>query len=100
MCYPGAWHLCGHVQNGHPHADSQTERVNCAVEDVLRSVCAITPIRSSAMISILDVAVNNAVHASTGYTPFYICGLTHLRVPLTLPPHAAEIGRGSCQSAC
>ncbi|POM80195.1 Pro-Pol protein [Phytophthora palmivora] len=63
--------------------DGQTERANHVVEDILRSVCAETPKRWSAMLLVVEFAMNNAVHASTGFTPFYVNGLTHPRVPLT-----------------
>uniref|UniRef100_H3H286 Integrase catalytic domain-containing protein n=1 Tax=Phytophthora ramorum TaxID=164328 RepID=H3H286_PHYRM len=69
----------------HPQTDGQTERVNRVVEDVLRSVCAETPERWSTMLPLVEFALNKAVHASTGFTPFYVNGLTHPRVPLTLP---------------
>ena len=69
----------------HPQTDFQTERVNRVIGDVLRSVCAQKPRSWSAMLSVVEFALNNAVHASTGFTPFYINGLTHPRVPLTLP---------------
>ena len=69
----------------HPQTDGQTERVNRVVEDILRSVCADTPKRWSSMLPVAEFALNNSVHASTGYTPFYVNGLTHPRVPLTLP---------------
>ncbi|POM67057.1 Pol protein [Phytophthora palmivora] len=67
----------------HPQTDGQTERANRVVEDILRSVCAETPKRWSAMLPVVEFAMNNAVHASTGFTPFYVNGLTHPRVPLT-----------------
>ncbi|POM80133.1 Pol protein [Phytophthora palmivora] len=54
-----------------------------SLEDILRSVCAETPKRWSAMLPVVEFAMNNAVHASTGFTPFYVNGLTHPRVPLT-----------------
>ena len=69
----------------HPQTDGQTERVNRVVEDILRSVCAETPRRWSSLLPVVEFSLNNSVHASTGYTPFYVNGLTHLRVPLTLP---------------
>ena len=46
------------------------------------------------MLPIVEFAMNNAVHASTGYTPFYVNGLTHPRVTLTLPLHGSGLGRG------
>ncbi|GMF16748.1 unnamed protein product [Phytophthora fragariaefolia] len=67
----------------HPQTDGQTERANRVLEDVLRSNCAETPKRWIAMLPLVEFALNNAVHAFTGYTPFYVNGLSHPRVPLT-----------------
>jgi hypothetical protein len=50
----------------HPQTDGQTVRVNRVVEDILRSVCAETPKRWRAMLPLVEFALNNAVHASTG----------------------------------
>ncbi|KAE9011572.1 hypothetical protein PR001_g15879 [Phytophthora rubi] len=76
----------------HPQTDGQTERANRVVEDVLRSICAETPKRWSIMLPLVEFAMNNAVHASTGFTPFYVDGLTHPRVPLT--PSRSDSGLG------
>ena len=46
------------------------------------------------MLPVIEFALNNAVHVSTGYTPFYVNGLTHPRVPLTLPLCGSGIGGG------
>ncbi|GMF45064.1 unnamed protein product [Phytophthora fragariaefolia] len=70
----------------HPQTDGETERVTRVVEDVLRCICAETPKRWSTMLPLVEFALNNAVHTTTGYTPFYLNGLPHPRVPLT-PPH-------------
>ncbi|KAG2929670.1 hypothetical protein PC117_g13936 [Phytophthora cactorum] len=70
----------------HPQTDGQTERVNRVVVDILRSVCAEAPRRWSEVLPLVEFALNNAVHASTGFTPFYVNGLANPRVPLT-PPH-------------
>ena len=78
----------------HPQTYDQTERVNRVVEDILRSVCADTPKRWSSMLSVVEFALNNSVHASTDYTPFYVKGLTHPRVPLTLPRGGSGLGGG------
>ncbi|POM76695.1 Pol protein [Phytophthora palmivora] len=51
------------------HTDGQTKRANRVVEDILRSVYAETPKRWSAMLPVVEFAMNNAVHASTGFTP-------------------------------
>ncbi|GMF56496.1 unnamed protein product [Phytophthora fragariaefolia] len=93
----GAWHSLGHLHRGPsdpPQTDGQTERVNRVVEDVLRSICAETPERWSAMIPLVEFALNNAVHASTGYTPFYVNGLSHPRVPLTPPRPGSGLSGG------
>ena len=47
------------------------------------------------MLHVVEFALNNAVHASTGYTPFYVNGLTHPRVLLTLPLRGSGLdGKG------
>ena len=46
------------------------------------------------MLPMVEFALNNAVHASTGYNPFYVNGLTHPRVPLTLPLRGSGLGGG------
>ena len=42
----------------------------------------------------IEFALNNAVHASTGFTPFYVNSLTHPRVPLTLPLRGSGLSGG------
>ncbi|GMF49040.1 unnamed protein product [Phytophthora fragariaefolia] len=59
----------------HPETDGQTERVNRVLEDTVRSVCAEAPRTWSDMLPMVEFALNNAVHASTGFTPFYLNGL-------------------------
>ncbi|POM69526.1 Pol protein [Phytophthora palmivora] len=68
----------------HPQTDGQTERVNRVLEDTLRSICAEAPWSWSDQLPMVEFALNNAVHASTGFTPFYLNGLRHPQVPLTL----------------
>ncbi|POM61067.1 Pol protein [Phytophthora palmivora] len=68
----------------HPQTDGQTERVNRVLEDTLRSICAEAPRSWSDQLPMVEFALNNAVHASTGFTPFYLNGLRHPKVPLTL----------------
>ncbi|KAG2961077.1 hypothetical protein PC119_g26223 [Phytophthora cactorum] len=68
----------------HPQTDGQTERVNRVLEDTLRSVCAAAPHTWSERLPVVEFALNNAVHASTGFTPFYLNGMRHPQVPLTL----------------
>uniref|UniRef100_A0AAV1UUW9 Integrase catalytic domain-containing protein n=1 Tax=Peronospora matthiolae TaxID=2874970 RepID=A0AAV1UUW9_9STRA len=66
----------------HPETDGQTERINWVLEDVLRSYA--TSFTSWSEFSPLaEFALNNAVHASTGLTPFFANLARHPRV-LTL----------------
>ncbi|POM69112.1 Pol protein [Phytophthora palmivora] len=60
----------------HPQTDGQTKRVNRVLEDILRSICAETPRSWSDELSMVEFTLNNAVHPSTGFTPFYLNGLT------------------------
>ncbi|GMF35095.1 unnamed protein product [Phytophthora fragariaefolia] len=81
----------------HPQTDGQTERVNRVLEDVLRSVCAAEPTKSSTLLPQVEFALNNAVHSYTGFTPFYVNGLRHPRTPLTLPS-ASNLGGGEANA--
>ena len=76
----------------HPQTDDQADHVNRVIGDILRKVCANTPKRWSSMLPVVEFALNNAVHASTDFTPFYVNGLTHPRVPLTLPLRGSGLG--------
>ena len=78
----------------HPQTDGQTERDNRVIGDVLRSVRAESPKTWSSMLPVIEFALNNAVHASTGFTPFYVNSLTDPCVPLTLPLHGSGPGKG------
>ena len=78
----------------HLQTDGQTERINRIIGDILRSICAETPKRWSPMLPVVKFAWNNAVHASTGYTPFYVNGFTHNCVPLELPLRGVVLGVG------
>ncbi|KAG3132209.1 hypothetical protein C6341_g23018 [Phytophthora cactorum] len=78
----------------HPQTDGQSERVNRVVEDILRSVCAEAPRRWSEVLPLVEFALNNTVHASTGFTPFYVNGLANPRVPLTPPRRGSGLSGG------
>ncbi|KAE9265500.1 hypothetical protein PR003_g32440, partial [Phytophthora rubi] len=67
----------------HPETDGQTERVNCVLEDVLRSYA--TSFASwSSFLPMAEFALNNSTHASTGLTPFFVNNARHPRVPALL----------------
>ena len=78
----------------HPQTDDQTERLNYLIGDSLRSVCDITPKTWSSLLSVVEVAFNKDVHASTGFTEFYVSGLTHSRVPFTQSLRSSGLGGG------
>ncbi|POM62981.1 hypothetical protein PHPALM_27807 [Phytophthora palmivora] len=57
--------------------------------------------KRSDQLPMVGFALNNAVHASTGFTPFYLNGLRHLQVPLTLRggPDASIVSGGEARKA-
>ncbi|KAE9304417.1 hypothetical protein PR003_g21753 [Phytophthora rubi] len=54
----------------HPETDGQTERVNRVLKDVLR-IYATSFASWSSFLPLVEFALNNAEHASTGLTPFF-----------------------------
>ena len=64
----------------HPQTDGQSERLNRVIGDVLRGVCAESPKSWSSLLPVIEFTLNNAVHASTGFTHFYVNSLTHTAV--------------------
>ncbi|GMF36911.1 unnamed protein product [Phytophthora fragariaefolia] len=83
----------------HPETDGQTELVNRVLEDVLRSYATSFPSWSS-FLPMAKFALNNATHASTGLTPFFVNNARHPRVPALLavrsfnPPAVSTLGGG------
>ncbi|GMF25304.1 unnamed protein product [Phytophthora fragariaefolia] len=75
----------------HPETDGQTERVNRVLENVLRSYATYFTSWSS-FLPMVEFALNNATHASTGLTSFFVNNARHPRVHALLAvssPHAA-----------
>ncbi|POM75612.1 LOW QUALITY PROTEIN: Pol protein [Phytophthora palmivora] len=68
----------------HPRTDGQTERVNLVLEDTLRIFCAEAPRSWSDELPMVEFTLNNAVQASTGFTPFYLNGLRRPQIPIPL----------------
>ncbi|OWZ04896.1 reverse transcriptase, partial [Phytophthora megakarya] len=66
---------------GHPQTDGQTERVNRVLVDLLKSD----------YLPMAEFAINNAVHASTGHTPFFVNAMRHPRLPSTLGAVASSL---------
>jgi hypothetical protein len=67
----------------HPETDGQTERVNRVLGDVLRSY-ATSFKHWSDLLPLVEFALNNSVHASTGFTPFFLNHGRHPTVPSSL----------------
>ncbi|CAI7855541.1 unnamed protein product [Closterium sp. NIES-53] len=64
----------------HPQTDGQTERLNQVVEQLLRTTCKDDVSHWDTQLPTLEFAYNNASHAATGKTPFFLC---YGREPLT-----------------
>ena len=66
----------------HPQTDGQTERANRTLEEMLRSRINFRQTDWDEHLSAAELAVNNAVHASTGFTPFYLNSGQEVSLPL------------------
>ena len=78
----------------HPETDGQTERENCVLEEILRGyVHSLT--NWSEFLPMVELAINNSVHASTTHTPFFVNGLRHPRLPTFLECNSSLGGRES-----
>lgn len=73
----------------HPQTDGQTERDNRTVEDMLRPFVNDHVSNWSQLLPAVEFAYNNSVHASTGYTPFYLNYGQHPRTPEVFTTPAA-----------
>ncbi len=82
----------------HPQSDGQTERVNRVLLDILRSYATTFP-HWSDFLPMVEFAINNAVHASTGQTPFYVNGLRHPRLPHLLHGVCPPLSGGENQDS-
>uniref|UniRef100_H3GV16 Reverse transcriptase domain-containing protein n=1 Tax=Phytophthora ramorum TaxID=164328 RepID=H3GV16_PHYRM len=67
----------------HPQTDGQTERVNRVLVDTMKSY-AHSFHQWSDCLPMVEFAINNSVHVSTGHTPFYVNAMRHPRVPSVL----------------
>ncbi|CAI7738841.1 unnamed protein product [Closterium sp. NIES-53] len=65
----------------HPQTDGQTERLNQIVEQLLRAACKDDINKWDLHLPVLEFAYNNAKHAATGETTFFLCCGRHLLTP-------------------
>ncbi|GJP81094.1 hypothetical protein CLOP_g11277 [Closterium sp. NIES-67] len=72
----------------HPQTDEQTERLNQIVEQLLRAACKDKISKWDLHMPVLEFAYNNATHAATGQTPFFLCYGRHPLTPRKPTPSA------------
>jgi hypothetical protein len=66
----------------HPQTDGQTERANRTLEEMLRSRINFEQDDWDEHLAAAELAINNAVQASTGFSPFYLNYGQYVRLPL------------------
>jgi len=77
----------------HPQTDGQTERYNRVIEDILRSYA--TSFQSwSSFLALVEFALNNATHVSTGHSPFFVNSARHPRLPTLLHGDVSTLSGG------
>jgi hypothetical protein len=82
----------------HPQTDGQTERVNRVVLTMLR--CYAHAFQHwSDYLPMVEFAINNSKHASTGYTPFFLNGMRSPSVPASLKGDVLSLGGGGPSSS-
>jgi hypothetical protein len=73
----------------HPQTDGQTERMNRVVEEAVRHYISPDQRDWDEHLPLIEFAINNSKQASTGCSPFYLCGMKQPRVPATAGKPAA-----------
>ena len=66
----------------HPQTDGQTERANRTLEDMLRAYVSQRQDDWDQHLVAAEIATNNSVHASTGFTPYYLNTGQHPNLPI------------------
>lgn len=74
----------------HPQTDGQTERVNRVLEETLRAFCMLEPTSWDEHLPNAAFAYNNATHASTGYSPYFLNTGRHPALPSTFLTTTSE----------
>ena len=74
----------------HPQTDGQTERANRTLEESLRAYVDYSQRDWDTHLLAAEIAFNNSVHASTGFTPFYLNSGQHFRLPMDAAVQAAQ----------
>jgi len=88
------WELCGTKlamsTAFHPQTDGQTERANRTLEEMLRHYVSIRQDDWDTKLTAAEIAYNNSVHASTGFTPYYLNSGQHPRLAIDLAAAAGD----------
>jgi hypothetical protein len=74
----------------HPQTDGQTERVNRVLEDTLRHFTNAEQTNWDTLLPMVEFAINNTKHASSGFTPFFLNYGLHPKTPLSVQLPAVE----------
>lgn len=74
----------------HPQTDGQTERVNRVLEDLLRHFTNAEQTNWDTLLPMVEFAINNSKHASSGFTPFYLNYGVHPKTPLSIQLPSVE----------
>lgn len=67
----------------HPQTDGQTERANRTLEDIIRHYISFHHDDWDEHLTAAEIAINNSVAQSTGFSPYFINYGKHPRMPLT-----------------
>ncbi len=68
----------------HPQTDGQTERANRTLEEMLRSRINFEQTDWDEHLAVAELANNNSLQASTGFTPFFLNSGQEVQLPLDL----------------
>jgi hypothetical protein len=66
----------------HPQTDGQTERANRTLEEMLRSRINFRQNDWDEHLAAAELAINNSIQSSTGFSPFYLNAGQEVRLPL------------------
>jgi hypothetical protein len=83
------WTLCGTQLRMstayHPQTDGQTERANRTLEEILRHYVSSKQNDWDQHLTAAEIAVNNSIQVSTGFTPYYLNYGEHPTFPTDIP---------------
>jgi hypothetical protein len=68
----------------HPQTDGVTEQANRTIASMARSYIENHPETWASHLPALEIAYNDSVNASTGYSPYFLCSGTNPVLPLSL----------------